>query len=115
MQYSCSDATDLLTIFGIRTHVLSNSVVSVEGCAQDLRMIVFGCPMGFVVAFVQAVLLSGVRSVIDGVDRLMHMHDWRYPNVHLTATIGVSASLVQCGQRRFRMPAASNHHSLLEL
>ena len=115
MQYSCSDANDLLTIFGIRTNVLNNSVVSMEGCAQDLQMIVFGCRMGFVVAFVQAVLLSGIRSVIDDVDRLMHMHGWRYPDMHLSATIGVSASLVQSGQRRFRMPAASKQHSLLEL
>ena len=43
MQYSCSDANDLLTIFGIRTTVLDDSVVSLEGCAQDLQMIVFGC------------------------------------------------------------------------
>ena len=71
MQYSCSDANDLLTIFGIRINVLNSSVVSMEGCAQDLQMIVCGCRVGFVVAFVQAVLLSGIRNVVDDVDRLM--------------------------------------------
>ena len=41
-------------------------------------MIVNGCHIGFVAAFVQAVLLSGNRRVISNIDRLVHVHTVGY-------------------------------------
>ena len=73
-----ADAKGLLTIFGIRTNVLNDSIVSMEECAQDLQMIVNDCHIGFVVAFVQAVLLSGNRSVVGNIDRLVHVRTVGY-------------------------------------